>query len=317
MQKSGTRRQRLLAVVGLALLFVLCFSSAAWSTAAEPSGLRLISRAPAGGSSATASPKPKPSETKGVIVEYGPGTSKATMRQAAAGSDAVCERAQAGKAGSRSLAVYTSKTLSTKELMAKFRGAPGVVQVSPNNINTICETPNDVFFADLWGLNNPGTSGSVVDADVDAPEAWDLTTGSPDVVVAILDSGVAYTHRDLAANMWVNPGEIPGDGIDNDNNGYVDDVHGIDAYSGDSDPWDENGHGTHVAGTAAAVGNNGISVVGVAWQAKIMALRFLGPDGSGEDAGAIRVHQLRHRYEVEPRGQYRGDKRFLGQLRAI
>ncbi len=287
MQKSGTRRQRISAVVGLALLFVLCFSSAAWSTTAEPSGLRLISRAPAGGSSATASFKPKPSETKGVIVEYGPGTSKATMRQAAAGSDAVCERAQAGKAGSRSLAVYTSKTLSTKELMAKFRSAPGVVQVSPNNINTICTTPNDEFFADLWGLNNPGTSGSVVDADVDAPEAWDLTTGSPEVVVAILDSGVAYTHRDLAANMWLNPGEIPGDGIDNDNNGYVDDVHGIDVYSGDSDPWDENGHGTHVAGTAAAVGNNGISVVGVAWQAKIMALRFLGPDGSGEDAGAI------------------------------
>jgi subtilisin family serine protease len=166
------------------------------------------------------------------------------------------------------------------------RKAPGVVRVSPNNVNTICSTPNDAL-RDLWGLNNPGTWGSVVDADIDAPEAWDLTTGSGDVVVAVIDSGAAYTHRDLAANMWVNPGEVVGDGIDNDNNGYIDDIHGIDTCSDDSDPWDENGHGTHVAGVAAAVGNNGLDVTGVAWQAKIMALRFLGADGSGEDVDAI------------------------------
>jgi hypothetical protein len=105
--------------------------------------------------------------------------------------------------------------------------------------------------------------------------------------VAVIDSGINYKHEDLEANMWVNPGEVPGDGLDNDGNGYVDDVHGADSYADDGDPMDVNGHGTLVAGTIAAVGNNGIGVTGVAWNSKIMALRFTNATGYGSDAQAI------------------------------
>jgi subtilisin family serine protease len=138
-------------------------------------------------------------------------------------------------------------------------------------------------------LHNDGQSGGTSDADIDAPEAWDISTGSSEVIVAVIDTGVDYNHVDLAANMWSNPGEIPGNGIDDDGNGYVDDVHGINAINNSGDPMDDHGHGTHCAGTIAAVGNNGQGVVGVNWTAKIMALKFLNSSGVGNDADAIQT----------------------------
>ncbi len=147
-------------------------------------------------------------------------------------------------------------------------------------------TPNDPRYPELWGLNNIGQTGGKPDADVDAPEAWDVQTGT-DVVVAVIDTGVDYTHPDLAANIWTNPGEIPGNGIDDDGNGYVDDVHGYDFCNSDNDPKDDHGHGTHVAGTIAAVGNNGVGVTGVSWSARIMAVKFLCASGSGTTSAAI------------------------------
>ncbi len=139
--------------------------------------------------------------------------------------------------------------------------------------------PNDPRFGELWGMHNTGAQG-VEDADIDAPEAWNTLTGG-DVVVAVIDTGVDYTHEDLAANMWTNPGEIPNNGIDDDGNGFVDDYYGYDFSANDADPMDEMGHGTHVAGTIAAVGDNGVGVAGVNWQGKIMAVRFLDAGGSG------------------------------------
>jgi PKD repeat protein len=126
------------------------------------------------------------------------------------------------------------------------------------------------------------------DADIDAPEAWDIETGnSNDVVIAVIDTGVDYDHEDLAANMWLNEHELNGVvGVDDDGNGYIDDIKGWDFFSDDNDPDDENGHGTHCSGTIAAEGNNGRGVVGVSWNAKIMPLRFLGPDG-GSTSDAI------------------------------
>ena len=151
--------------------------------------------------------------------------------------------------------------------------------------------PNDPEFGNLWGLHNVGQAirgiNGTVDADIDASEAWSITTGSQDVIIAVIDTGVMYTHPDLAANIWKNPGEIPGNGIDDDGNGYLDDVYGWNFYDDNNDPDDLHGHGTHCAGTIAAVGNNAEGVAGVMWNATIMPLQFLGPDGYGEDADAI------------------------------
>ena len=157
--------------------------------------------------------------------------------------------------------------------------------------------PNDPGFHELWGLHNfgqtvngiPGTAN----ADVDAPEAWQVTTGGPGIVVGVIDTGVDYTHPDLAANVWINPGEnCPGcrtDRVDNDGNGYVDDFRGWDFLNDDNDPFDDHGHGTHVAGTIGAVGDNGVGVAGVNWSVKVMPLKFLGADGSGTTADAVRA----------------------------
>ncbi len=142
--------------------------------------------------------------------------------------------------------------------------------------------PNDTLFGQQWDKNNtgsnPGVIGGVADADIDAPEAWEqFGTGSSDTVIAIFDTGVNYEHEDLFPNMWRNPGEIP-NGRDDDGNGYIDDIYGYDFADQDPDPMDEDGHGTHVAGIAGAVGNNGLGVAGVNWDTSIMAIRILDGD---------------------------------------
>ena len=137
------------------------------------------------------------------------------------------------------------------------------------------------------GFNNTGQTGFPVDADIDAPEAWDITTGSNDVVVAVIDTGVDYNHQDLAANIFQNTADCNNNGVDDDGNGHIDDCHGIDAVNGDSDPMDDHGHGTHVAGIIGAVGNNGIGVAGVAWNVKILPCKFLDATGSGFLSDAI------------------------------
>ncbi len=161
--------------------------------------------------------------------------------------------------------------------------------VEPDWIVHAQDLPTDSRFVDgtLWGLRNTGQSGGTAGVDVNAVPAWSITTGSSNVVVAVIDSGVRYTHQDLAANMWVNTGEIPGNGIDDDGNGYIDDVHGINAITGSGNPMDDNDHGTHVAGTIAATANNSGGHVGVAYGVRIMALKFLGADGSGTLSDAI------------------------------
>ena len=182
-----------------------------------------------------------------------------------------------------------STTATTAELVKAFSADPRVQFAEPDYILHADATPNDTRFTELWGMQQ-----------ISAPGAWDITTGAPSVVVADIDTGVDYTHPDLAANMWHNPGEIAGNGIDDDGNGYVDDVYGIDTAYGDSDPMDAHGHGTHT------VGHHGRR-----WQqrhrrrrrrvaAQIMALKFLDSAGSGSYVRRHRLHQLRDRRRRPP-----------------
>lgn len=175
-----------------------------------------------------------------------------------------------------------------RTLLAAWRTAPGFRYLEPNFAVSVAATfPNDPQFAQQWGLNNTGQSGGTPDADIDAPEAWDITRGDNTLVVAVIDTGVDWTHPDLAANIWTNPGEVPGDGIDNDGNGFIDDVRGWDFANDDNNPMDDHGHGTHVAGIISAVGNNAVGVAGVNWHTKILPVKFMRANGYGELSGAI------------------------------
>lgn len=178
---------------------------------------------------------------------------------------------------------------SVTQALSTVRSLRNVAYAEPDYRVTADATPNDTSFGSLWGLNNIGQSGGRSDADVDAPEAWNTSTGSGNFVVGIIDTGIDYNHPDLAANMWTNPGEIAGNGIDDDRNGYVDDLRGYDFANNDADPMDDNGHGTHVAGTIGAVGNNGVGVTGVNWRVKMAALKFLDASGSGYTSDAVRA----------------------------
>jgi PKD repeat protein len=163
--------------------------------------------------------------------------------------------------------------------------------VQDTNPEHILIIPNDGFFSELWGLHNTGQSGGTPDADIDAPEAWDISTGSGSVVVAVIDTGVLYTHSDLSPNIWNNTGEIPDNGIDDDGNGYIDDIRGWDFVNNDNDPTDDNSHGTHVSGTIGATGNNTLGVAGVNWQVKIMPLKGFDSAGNGITSAEIAAIQ--------------------------
>lgn len=166
--------------------------------------------------------------------------------------------------------------ITVDEAIQRLKRLPFVRYAEPDYIVHASVIPNDPRYGELWGMTN-----------IKAPAAWDTFTGDANLVVAIIDTGIDYNHPDLAANMWINPGEIPNNGIDDDGNGYVDDIHGWDWAYGDNNPSDVNGHGSHTAGTVGAVGNNGVGVVGVNWNIKLMALKFLSDSGSGSTSNAI------------------------------
>jgi subtilisin family serine protease len=175
--------------------------------------------------------------------------------------------------------------------IAALQQVPGVEYAEADYIvHALDTTPDDPEFGLLWGLHNTGQTvdGQVgtVDADIDAPAAWDVCTGSSNLIVAVIDTGIDYNHEDLAANQWRNAGETPGNGVDDDGNGFVDDVFGWDFCNQDSDPFDDHFHGTHCAGTIGGAGHNSTGVAGVNWSVQLMALKFLNSGGSGSDSDA-------------------------------
>ena len=164
------------------------------------------------------------------------------------------------------------RDLCVTEAVQAYEESPDVAYAEPNFKLHPAAAPNDPSYNSLWGLNNTGQSGGTPDADIDAPGAWDTATGGPDSVVGVIDEGIDVNHPDLRDNIWANSGEVAGSKLDDAGNGYVGDVNGYEFANDDPtvydpDPISGDEHGTHVAGTIAAVGNNGVGIAGVNWDA--------------------------------------------------
>lgn len=184
--------------------------------------------------------------------------------------------------------VQLPSNVSVQRALQMYRDSGLVEFAEPDYILRAARVPNDPgFSSELWNLNNWGQLGGTKDCDIHAMTAWDLNTDASSILVCVIDSGIRVTHEDLAGNLWTNPNEIPGNGIDDDHNGYVDDIHGINAIAGNGNLVDEPSHGTHVAGTLGAVGDNGIGITGVAWRARIMGCKFLDENFEGAVSDAI------------------------------
>jgi subtilisin family serine protease len=247
-----------------------------------------------------------------VIVRFTPGDPDKRLDQVEGVEGAeVAEKID----GTHLQVVELPEETSVEEAVSEFSADPAVKSVEPNLFVFPTQTiPDDPRFPDLWGLHNtaqnhrlgdpPPLQGSgKVDADIDAPEAWDAEKGDPETVVAVVDTGVDVDHPDLDGSLWVNPGEVPGDdGIDDDDNQMVDDIHGWDFGLNDGtllDPSHIEGydHGTHVAGTIAAEMDNAIGVAGVCPECKIMVLKFMKPmdtdgDGQKDSVGGLLSDEL-------------------------
>lgn len=237
--------------------------------------LLLVLGLPAGAAAQEAEPPAVPGE---LVVRFAPSAGPAERREARdhAGVDLLH-----GLRVPRAQLLEVDPGQTVEAAIDALERLDGVAYAEPNWIfrtTALTNPPDDPRFlaGELWGLDK-----------IDAPEAWTIATGAPSATVAVVDTGVAYDHPDLAANIWSNVDEPVGGG-DSDLNGFADDVRGWDFVDRDNDPRDLDGHGTHVAGTIAAAGNNGLGVTGVSWAARIMPVRVLGADGTGTYADVVR-----------------------------
>ncbi|HLG16148.1 MAG TPA: S8 family peptidase [Blastocatellia bacterium] len=211
------------------------------------------------------------------------------------GRAATAERLSPAAQSAGLFLVKFDPAISVREAIQQAEADPRVEYAEPNYyLYPAATLPDDSFFDRMWGLMNTG-EGGVAGADIGATKAWDLTTGSDDIVVGVTDTGADFSHPDLGPNAWINPGEITGNGLDDDANGFVDDINGWNFQRNTNQLVESLGvdlHGTHVTGTIGATGNNGVGVTGVAWRVKLMSLKFIGAATgrlTGEVADAIRA----------------------------
>ncbi|MEA2318753.1 MAG: thermitase, partial [Solirubrobacteraceae bacterium] len=231
----------------------------------------------------------------GVIVRFESGTDAAERAAARRAADVESPERLPGPGLE---VVQPEPGVTVKESVAALERSPDVVYAEPDAARRGFATPDDRFFGLQWALRNTGQSvggtAGTAGADIGAEAAWDVSTGSPGVVVAVVDSGVDVAHPDLAPNLWADPGETgagrEANGLDDDGDGLIDDRMGWDWVQGDNQPLDGNGHGTHVSGTIAARGDDATGVAGVAWSASIMPLRVLGDDGSGRVSDVVKAY---------------------------
>lgn len=248
-----------------------------WSRLIPLTGMLLIAAIAVPGEAQVADPS-----NGGVLVRYRAET--VTSQRTAARSRIAAERVR------RFDFIDVELLRVTGDVDAAIRSLeadPNVLYAEPDRLWSVAALPDDPAFPQQWNLRNVGQTGGVVGADVDAESAWDIETGDQEVLIGVVDTGIDHGHEDLIDNVWTNPGEIPDNGIDDDRNGWVDDVHGYDFFNDDGDPFDDHGHGTHVAGIIASRGNNARGTAGVMWRARIVGLKFLSSQGVGPTSDAI------------------------------
>ena len=225
-----------------------------------------------------------------LLVSAADGVDAAGLRAALPSGFAIRRALHSTGAFLISFPVDDGDSLPTARAALENLGPALVKRAEPDTFVHTASMPNDPLFPEQWGLHNAGQNGGTPDADIDAPEAWDLRADAAAFPIAVIDTGIDYTHPDLDANIWTNAGETGNDakgrdkrsnGVDDDSNGYVDDWHGWDFANDDNNPMDDNGHGTHVAGIIGAEGNNGLGVTGVCWSCRMMPLKALTSSGGG------------------------------------
>ena len=270
-------------------LFLVCKGTPerAGGDSANISGLGAARNTPPGGFAATPLSEGGKDECRELLVRF---DSPTAVRRSAVSRDGAARRAFVTSRTLRTrpdtAVVPVPEGLPVEAAMAELRATSGVRAVQPNYRYHALAVPDDPRFSSQWGLANvayPQYPG----IDIHATNAWDIATSAGELIVAVIDSGADLTHPDLVDNLWTNPGEIPDNGIDDDGNGFVDDVHGVDFINGSGSVTDPNGHGTHCCGIVGARGDNGIGVCGVCWRVRLMPLRFLDSKGYGTTADAI------------------------------